>query len=228
MAERGPFLVNQTRWSQAMQALAVTKGLDHVELSALLMAAVVLENDRPESKYLAGEALAWGQYLLAAQGAGIVGYVGLRNPAASGKIIVVEAAHLFKGSTDNATIQRYYTGLARGATLTARSTEQPRDTRLQPSGAFGTAAPNIAGQVVSGRSDTIVVAPFATGELCSANSGTATATASFLARLERPVVLAPDDTLLLWGSDAGGGTLANVAIQGSFYWRERTTEPTET
>jgi hypothetical protein len=207
-----PLLVNQTRWSDLLKQLGVVKGLDHVELSATLAAAIVLENDRPEHKYLAGEALAWGQLLLAAQGAGIAGYVGIRNPAASGKLVVVEEYYAVAG-------QRYYVMLARGPTVTQANTEQPRDTRLQPSGAFGTAAPNIAGQVVSARSDTIAVTPFAVREI---------GTVANEDQLHPPVVLAAGDVLFIALSDGIGGLTLNSAVQANFAWRERTLEPSET
>ena len=219
-------LVNQTRWSDLLKQLAVLKGLDHVELSAVLQGGLLRENDRPEHKYLAGEALAWGQFLLSAIAA-VVGFVGVRNPAGSGKIVILEKATI---TTDSgaSTFRHIYYALARGATLTAQNTEQPRDTRLQPTGAFGTAAPGIVGQVVSGRSDTIVVTPFVVGELLAAFSFVATSTAIHLAVLDEPVVLAPGDSVLFSVSDAAGGSVAALAIQGSFFWRERTLEPTET
>jgi hypothetical protein len=211
-----PFLINQTRWSDLLKSLAVTKGLDHVELLAQLTAAVVLENDRPEHKYSAGEALAWGQFLAAAV-ALVIRYVGVRNPAGSGKIVVVEHARGIASTTT-----RMYLALVRDAVLTAEATEQPRDTRLQPTGAFGTAAPNIAGQIVSGRSDTITVVPFVVAELTNygVNGGDYRWTGS--------CVLAPGDALLSFISDGAGGSVAGVAHQASFQWRERTLEPTET
>jgi hypothetical protein len=215
-----PFLVNQSRWSQALQHLAVTKGLDHVELLSQLTAAIVLENDRPENKYLADENLAWGQNLLAAQGAGIVGFVGLRNPTGSGKLVVTESLEGIRVTTG-----RIYIGLGRTVTVTQVNTEQPRDTRLQKAGQFGVGAPNIAGQIVSARSDTIVTTPFVVAER-GASGGNITAQGAGLYTI--PVVLAPGDTVFVWGSDGLGGTLANEAIQASFTWRERTMEPTET
>ncbi len=223
-----PFLVNQTRWSDLLKQLAVAKGLDHVEVLGQLIGAIVLENDRPEHKYLAGERLGVGQFLLAAQGAGIIGYVGLRNPLGSGSLVVLEEARALHSSAGSTTISRTYGMLVRGATLTQASTEQPRDTRLQPSGAFGTFAPNIVGQVVSGRSDTIAVTPFAICESVSANSNSATLSASFQSVLNQPIVLAPGDSFLMSASDGLGGNFANYSIQGSFWWRERTLEPTET
>jgi len=215
-----PFLVNQTRWSDLLKQLSVAKGLDHVEVLGQLIGAIILEDDRPEHKYLAGEALAFGQYLLAAQGAGIVGYIGLRNPTGSGKIVIVERCRLIVQSTS----VRHYVSLVRGATLTQQNTEQPRDTRLQPTGAFGTAAPGIVGQIVSGRSDTIVVTPFPIAELASSF----VATAVYQSPWEEPVVLAPGDTIIQHLSDGAGGNTANFAFEASYVWRERTLEPTET
>ena len=118
--------------------------------------------------------------------------------------------------------------LARGATLTAANTEQPRDTRLQPTGAFGTAAPGIAGQIVSGQSDTIVVSPFAVGEMLYAHKDVATQATAHQAQMVQPFVLAPNDALLVAPSDSSGGFTANTAIQATVFWRERTLEPTET
>jgi hypothetical protein len=223
-----PLPLNVQRWSQLMRKLGVVKGDNVVsELHQQVFPVVVLEDDRPEHKFAAGERLAWGQYLLAAAGAGIVGYVGLQNPAGSGVILVVTRAQAFPDSASGS-IRRYYHGLARAAVVTLQFTEQPRDTRWQPSGAFGTAAPNIAGQIISARSDTIATLPFATGELVSAFSSVATQSAAFVAPLEEPVILAPGDQLFLWGSDGNGGTVPNVRMQASFYWRERTLEPGET
>jgi hypothetical protein len=213
-----PFLVNQTRWSDLLKQLSVAKGLDHVEVLGQLVGAIVLENDRPEHKYLAGEQLAWGQFLQAAIAA-VTGFVGLRNPSGSGKIVIAE---YWEASSPLATPARYYAALVRGATLTQANTEQPRDTRIQPTGAFGTAAPQIAGQIVSGRSDTIAVTPFVVAEYTAGN------------QFNRghvyysPLVLAPGDALVLSISDAAGGQQVNFPIQGQFVWRERTLEPTET
>jgi len=223
-----PFLVNQTRWSDLLKQLSVAKGLDHVEVLGQLVGAIVLENDRPEHKYLAGEALAWGQILKAAAGAGVTGFAGLRNPSGSGKIVVVESIRVTVGDSDNSALGRVYIGLSRGPTVTAANTEQPRDTRLQPTGAFGTAAPGIAGQVVSAQSDTIVVAPFVVAEIVYGGDQLATAVSQFQVAYTEPIILAPGDVLLVWPSDGVGGNTANLAIQGSFTWRERTVEPTET
>lgn len=222
-----PLLVNQTRWSDLLKQLGVIKGLDHVELNAALVAALVLENDRPEHKYLSGEALAWGQYLLAAPGAGVTGYVGLRNPVGSGKLVVTEELRAIPGIYSQ--FLRVYIGLARAAAnLTARSTEQPRDTRLQPTGAFGVGAPGIVGQIVSATSDTLTPTPFVVAELLSANSSVATQSAATPAIWRQPVILTPGDTVFLFPSDGVGGTQANANFQASFVWRERTLEPTET
>jgi hypothetical protein len=220
-----PFLVNQTRWSDLLKQLAVAKGLDHVEVLGQLIGAIVLENDRPEHKYLAGEQLAWGQYLLAAAGAGVIGYVGVRNPTGSGKIVVVDRVAAQPAITS---INRFYLGLARAPTVTAQNTEQPRDTRIQPTGAFGTAAPQIAGQIVSARSDTIVVLPFVVWEFVAGLSNVATNSHNNSGAVDVEVILAPGDVLLTWISDGVGGSGSNSAVQGSFRWRERTLEPTET
>lgn len=222
-----PLLVNQTRWSDLLKQLAVLKGLDHVELLAELRACLVLENDRPEHKYLAGEALACGQYLFAAPGVGVISYVGLRNPSGSGKILIVEEA-LAIVADQSANYGRVYLMLARGGTMTARSTEQPRDTRIQPSGAFGTAAPGIVGQMVSAVNTDIGVVPFAIAELLTVNSLAATSFAANQARSTQPFVLAPNDSLLFSVSDGIGGNETNLQLQVSMFWRERTLEPTET
>jgi hypothetical protein len=214
-----PLPLNVQRWSQLMRKLGVVKGDNVVsELHQQVFPVVVLEEDRPEHKFAAGERLAWGQYLLAAQGAGIVGYVGLRNPVGSGIIVIVGTA-----VGGNSTTRRHYIGLARGDTATLRSTEQPRDTRIQPSGAFGVGAPNIAGQIVSARSDTIAVSPFVVGEYLSLIP-----TLGGGAPVQHNTVLAPGDTVYVWESDGGGGNITNAAMQASFTWRERSLEPGET
>jgi len=215
-----PLPLNQQRWSQLMRKLGVVKGDNVVsELHQQVFPVVVLEDDRPEHKFAAGERLAWGQYLLAAAGAGITGYIGLRNPLTSGIVLVVEwfQGHRYSGSN------LMYLALARGATLTQQNTEQPRDTRWQASGAFGVGAPNITGQIVSGRSDTIVVTPFVVAELGPVGSVAQVCEANDLA-----ICLAPGDTLITMLSDAAGGTVVNAALQASFRWRERTLEPGET
>ena len=221
-----PFLVNQTRWSDLIKNLSVAKGLDHVEVLASLTAALILENDRPEHKYLSGESLAAGQNLLAALGAGVTGFIGLRNPSGSGKIVILEAIRAVRsGVTD---LGRLYVALSRAAVWTQVNTEQPLDTRIQPTGAFGTAAPNIAGQVVTGRSDTITVTPFVIAEILAGYQSAGTVAAAVQGYWDSPVVLAPGDTLSVHPSDGAGGNTANLAFEVSFVWRERTLEPTET
>jgi hypothetical protein len=222
-----PLQLNVSRWSQLFRKLGVVKGDDIVsEVHRQIFPVIVVEDDRPEHKLLAGERLAWGQYLLAAGGAGVTGYVGLQNPAASGIIVVVESIRAF---TINGTFNRHYLGLARGATVTARSTEQPRDTRWQPTGAFGVGAPNIAGQVVSALSTTIGVLPFVVAEwLPAILAGAATQTAAAVEAWREPVILGPGDQLFVWQSDGVGGSATNLAQQASFVWRERATEPGET
>jgi hypothetical protein len=225
MAEFKPFLVNQTRWSQALQSLAVSKGLDHVELLSQLTASVILENDRPETKYLAGERLAFGQLLFAAQGAGIVGWVGLRNPGGSGSILIIEK---IRARPQGGAQRTVYLSLARAPTVTQANTEQPRDTRIQPTGVFGTAAPNIVGQIVSARSDTIVVVPFVVAEIVQAFSAATLPDTVSPAIWDDPIVLAPGDVAFVNQSDNSGGNTTNQQMQASFVWRERTMEPTET
>ena len=199
-----------------MRQLGVVKGDMIVgEVGRQLLPVIVLENDRPEHKFLGEEALAWGQNLTAAIAA-ITSFAGLRNPAGSGKILVVERVLGIRAATG----QRMYYGLARSPTVTQVNTEQPRDTRQQPSGAFGVGATGIVGQIVSARSDTIVVTPFVVGEF-----GAAALNAS--AQIEPSLVLAADDTLLVWPSDGAGSNTVNAAIQASFFWRERALEPTE-
>jgi hypothetical protein len=198
----------------------VVKGDDIVsEVHRQIFPVIVVEDDRPEHKLLAGERLAWGQFLLAAQGVGITGYVGLRNPAGSGVILVVEEYYMSTPAT------KYYVALGRAiANLTAQGTEQPRDTRLQAGATFGVSAPNITGQLVSGRSDTITPSPFVVAE--NINNTTSSSTPNDFNR--QPVVLAPGDTLFLFRSDGAGGTITNGAVQANFAWRERSTEPGET
>ena len=219
-----PLLVNQGRWSDLLKNLGVVKGLDHVELLSQLTGALVLENDRPEHKFLAGERLGWGQLLLAAAGAGVIGHVGIRNPAGSGIIVIVENFECFPQTT-----RRVYMELSRGGTWTQANTEQPRDTRWQPTGAFGVGAPNIAGQIVSGRSDTLGVVPFVVGETTGGfNIVATTAAVANFRQVPTGIVLAPGDIFSLASSDGAGGNIANEAFQASYVWRERTLEPTET
>jgi len=224
-----PLQLNVSRWSQLFRKLGVVKGDDIVsEVHRQIFPVIVVEDDRPEHKLLAGEALAAGQILKAAAGAGVSGFVGLRNPVASGKIVVLERATAIAGGLANDSMSRIYGELSRGATWTQASTEQPRDTRLQPVGAFGVGAPQIVGQVVSGQSDTIVVTPFVICEMLTSSNTLATAVGWTIAEWNSPLVLGPGDTFSMSLSNALGGRTANVAIQGSFWWRERATEPGET
>ncbi len=226
-----PFLVNQTRWSDLLKQLSVAKGIDHVEVLGQLMGALVLENDRPEHKYLSGERLAVGQILKAAAGAGVWGAAGLRNPTGSGSLVILEHATALVDASAATSISRVYGSLLRmaaGVVLTQASTEQPRDTRIQPSGAFGVFAPNIVGQIVSGQSDTIGALPFVIAELATANCNVATFAASMLGVWDQHLILAPGDVFLFEPSNGVGGFSTNISIQGSFWWRERTLEPTET
>lgn len=217
-----PLQVNVSRWSQLFRKLGVVKGDDIVsEVHRQIFPVIVVEDDRPEHKLLAGERLAWGQFLKAAV-VGQTGYVGLRNPTGSGIILVVEQVAAMYA----ARIFRFYLGLLRAeADWTQASSEQPRDTRLQAGATFGISAPNITGQIVHGDSSVIsapfVVWEFAAGVLNTLVAGTNAG--------PLPVaVLAPGDTLAVFASDGAGGTVANLAIQASFAWRERATEPGET
>lgn len=216
-----PLQLNVSRWSQLFRKLGVVKGDDIVsEVHRQIFPVIVVEGDRPEHKLLAGERLAWGQFLKAAV-VGQQGYVGLRNPAGSGIVVVVERIDGIRVE-----FSRFYIGLLRGeADWTLASTEQPRDTRIQAGATFGVSAPNITGQIVHGDSS-LISAPFVVAEF-GAGSSSAGLNSTNLG-WTTDIVLAPGDTVVVFISNGSGGGGVNVAFQASFCWRERATEPGET
>lgn len=201
------------RINRLLQRLLELKGNAPVpELAPELMSAVVLECDRPEYKYLAGEQLAWGAIALAA-GAGRA-EAQLLNPSGSNCLIVVERIRAWSGVCNTLAI-----GPTQQVFATAVTTARRRDFR-------GTAdltasALAIVGQV-RGKNDSAVVVTNTTEFIGGVMGNTAAAAGpTVYGETDTPIVLAPGWSVGVQGDvDAGN-------LRASFVWRERALENAE-
>lgn len=113
--------------------LNMKEGAPSPQLSPDLQAVLVLENDRPEFKFLGGETLGMG-FGDAAAGAANYSHVGLINPVGSGVLVVVERVLLAltaAGSIGQIGLQ------AIGATAWSTAHAYMRDTRGYPASGSG-------------------------------------------------------------------------------------------
>jgi len=89
------------RYSQLLKRLLTAKGGEPItELAPELLAAIILENDRPEYHYLGNSGL-WGVTKSQAAVAGQLSYVGVNNPSGSGVLLVVVLAELVNATGAN-------------------------------------------------------------------------------------------------------------------------------
>ncbi len=119
------------RYSGLLKKLLSAKGGEPIsELSPELVAAIILENDRFEQRAL-GSVISWGSgSLLQAAGVGLNSHIGIRNPAGSGTIVVIEMFLVLSPIAGQVIDFRQSTTLVAAPTL---GTTTPRDTRLSGS-----------------------------------------------------------------------------------------------
>lgn len=177
--------------------LAMQEGAPSPLLAPEIFPVIQLEHDRPEWAFLGGEKLCVGQISEAALVANY-SYVYITNPVGSGTLVVIE--RILSSEADNT----HYFGSGLGIAPTAFGAQI--DSR---SGIFPTAIASTAGF----DSGTAVARP---GSLLT-----------FIWMLRGvamdmfPVVLIPGAFLAI------AGNVVNRGVNISFYWRERTLEPSE-
>ena len=169
-------------------------------MASELFPMVVLEDDRPEWKYLANEKYAVG-YLSEAAAVGNYSIVQLDNPASSGAILVVEQIELYNSSS---AVQVYAISLQSGSLLSrlAAQTYQgmPRDSRFawdQSSRSVGLMRSGISASLLQEDVMRIACPP------------------STQYSIKVPWVLGPDTVLSV------AHATTNTAASVGFYWRER-------
>lgn len=181
--------------------LAMKEGAPSPILAPEVIPVLVLESDRPEWAFLAGEALCWG-FVEPGAVVGQIAYCELRNPAGSGVLCVVEEVVLA-----SATASAFFAlGIGSYAPLSAASASIVRDTRILPGrpscslASINTAASpgGINGYKIlqSTGSDPVII--------------------------RTPIILSPGTLLAIQTTNM------NIGIRVSVSWRERTLEPSET
>lgn len=126
-----PYPLQTSRYERLFRKLLEMQGPVPLELIEQVMGIWALEVDRPEWFYLRGEILASANASVTSA-AGTVAEFGIFNPAASGKLAVVNAVQT--GSTLGEFLGRHFiTALPAGTTPMNASV---RDTRLRPGGPF--------------------------------------------------------------------------------------------
>jgi len=195
--------------------LSMKEGAPAPTLAPELLAAVVLESDRPEWEFLAGGRLCGGAGTAAL--AGTVGTVKVFNPVGSGILAVVYAA---TGSVDD-------TAAAQGSSINwalsanAQSFNANgfyRDSRLYPS--LSVVGPVTACTI---RNSTVVPAEEVVLFTDQAAAPATAGSAYTVARLPGPVVLSPG-----FGLSFQWGTAFTATIRCGFFWTERALDPSET
>jgi hypothetical protein len=120
------------RWNAILhKLLSMKEGAPSPTLATDVFPTVVLESERPEWSYLAGERLCFGRWSDAAV-AGNYSAVGLRNPVGSGVLVVCEAIDIFVGATS-----QWYIGMRSNSTVDAANPGFCRDSRLATQKAVG-------------------------------------------------------------------------------------------
>jgi len=188
--------------------LAMKEGAPSPILAPEIIPVVVLENDRPEWRFLEGVILRAGGGSQAAGGAGTVAMYGLRNPVGSNALLVVERVFIGTTTISVFTIQT----LNQDSALTAANFGFPRDNRV--SGAAGAVAKAGVGICVGGSA--------ATGFTNAKDLVSLLVPANVTSVFDLSFVLQPGTELIILC-----GT-ANLAFRASFAWSERSMEPSET
>lgn len=183
--------------------LTMKEGAPAPTLSTDIQAGIVLEQDRPEWLFLAGERASAGFAGVAAGGAGTRSMIRLRNPANSGIIATVEKIVAHSLVATKTFVIRTNAG---GTWAGAASGAQPTDLRWP--------IQSPACQVFT-KNDAA-----AAGDLVCFWPGWSNGTGTG-AVIDRPFILVPGTSVLV---DPG---VDNEAVSAGFFWRERAVDPSE-
>ena len=177
--------------------LDMKEGAPSPTLATDIFPMLALESDRPEWAFLAGERLCFMQWHDAAVVAEYSS-LGLRNPVASGVLVVVESMNVMIATGG------YALGMRGNSTVDAANPGRTRDSR--------TAAQATAAQMVERTQGTVPAYPMWTGAVISNTNGFS----------EFPVILTPGWELMIWNATVN----SNITV--AFTWRERALGSSET
>lgn len=183
--------------------LGISEGAPAPSLAPDIFASIILESDRPEFHFLAGQRLAIGARSEAAGGAGTYSGVALINPSGSNLVVVLTRVWNSVGTSRRVNIRlgSDYSGFTTAGSLRALV-----DTR------FGVAATTKPAGLIGGQASASPAGPNVGGQYTFNNVGM---------QFDVPIVLAPGTFVHF--SDA----TANEAMYLNFAWRERVMEPSE-
>lgn len=193
-------IINAGIWQDKVRAMfGLQGGANPVETIEQLVPVVVVENDRPEFSFAAGEHRYSRMSFIGAGGAGVLSVVGLHNPPDSGYIAVITRAWA-RCDPAGAALGTIALEWGNAALGNARG-KVPRDGR-------------IANANVNGGIQLIDVAD------TSANLSLTTIDI-FNPEVEaytQPIIMQPASRVWLVGVDGAGARRANLAMIGGFSW----------
>jgi len=178
--------------------LDMKEGAPSPTLATDIFPVMVLETDRPEWKFLAGERLCFMRWYDNAT-AGEYSVIGIRNPAGSGVLLVTESILVAPNAAGD-----WSMGIRGNTTVDATNPGRTRDTR--------TAAQTTTGQIIELTQVGVPAYPMYQGSILANDPWL----------FEVPVVLTPGWELVIWPG------AQNVSMECSFAWRERPLESSET
>lgn len=184
--------------------LGMKEGAPAAQLSGDIVPGLILENDRPEWKFLSGERLCHGG-MQAADIAAALAKVGLFNPAGSGVLGVVTGGHFSAGSASRVSL--YTTN--RGNSLASKSSGSIMDGRANTGFDLGGPFPTI-------QLDSESVAGFVGRAIDQFNVLAAT-----VVWVPMQFVLPPDCGIHF------ANTASNQTLCAGFNWTERSIESSE-
>jgi len=189
------------RFNAILSKLTGITGAPSPVMATDVFPMLALEVDRPEWSFLGGERLGWMRWTDAAVAANYSS-VGIRNPANSGVLVVIERieAHISAAG-------QWFVGVRANTTVDASGTCLARDSR------FVAAGYNTTAQYVERTQATQPAYPA---------YGLAVAANNTISRHEVPIVLSPGYEVMVWPQTV------NVAIYASFAFRERILNSSET
>jgi hypothetical protein len=192
------------RWAETLRRLGSMTGEDVLTtVSPDLGIAVVLENDRPENAFLGHEFYQVGRLVRAAV-VGELSWVGIRNPANSGVVVIVEAMTVDDSSSTPIAVSANYTQDTSDPEDTTISGPFNRDTRLD-----GIAAAYVGTAVLNGGSAAAQVGRQFWNIVVNAPRPSDS---------PFPYILDAGHSIQIWRTALNGGTGVNVR------WRERPLE----
>lgn len=204
--------LNVARLANLVRSLFVVRAQNPLpEVAEEIQPVIVLENDRAEWAFLAGERLAYGRGGAVAGGVGQKGYVLLFNPLRSNVLAVIENVRHFAAANGGVSGEaRFLTENVAFPALGAAGTRGFRDRRVpgDPTCTIRQGTATAAALAAAG-----TLASFVPSQVSNA--------AQHAGQQELVVVLAPGDGMIL--HDAG----ENENWNAGFDWRERAFEAPE-